>query len=138
MPIFIGISIRQRYENWATKVEVYFRRFSFIFMIAMIIGLIIKERELLISSLDQVFFASLSLNVLAVLLGLVIAKITALSFQNAVTLGIEVGIQNGTLALLVAGTILQNAVMTIPAITYSLIMFVTGSVFIFLVKGSQN
>jgi len=130
VPIFIGISIRRRYENWATKVEVYFRRFSFIFMIAMIIGLVIKERELLVSSFDQVFFASLSLNVLAVLLGLAIAKISALSLQNAVTLGIEVGIQNGTLAILIAITFLESPEYAVSAGVYGLAMYIAPALLI--------
>ncbi|MBT5094735.1 MAG: hypothetical protein HOM21_10850, partial [Halobacteriovoraceae bacterium] len=45
------------------------------------------------------------------------------------TIGIEVGIQNGTTALLVTGTILANAQLSIAPSIYSLLMFATGGLF---------
>jgi BASS family bile acid:Na+ symporter len=60
-----------------------------------------------------------------------------LSKPKSVTIGLEVGLQNGTTALLVTSTILENPVMAIPPAVYSLIMFGTGGVFAFLVtRGS--
>jgi BASS family bile acid:Na+ symporter len=44
---------------------------------------------------------------------------------------IEVGIQNGTLGIAVASTLIGNNTMAIPAAVYSLIMFVTGTIIIF-------
>jgi BASS family bile acid:Na+ symporter len=45
-----------------------------------------------------------------------------------------VGIQNGTLALMVAGTLIGNSTMMIPAVTYSILMLITGFIFGFLLK----
>jgi BASS family bile acid:Na+ symporter len=42
---------------------------------------------------------------------------------QAVTVGIEVGVVNGTLGIAIAAGILQNSVMTIPSAIYSIIMF---------------
>ena len=62
------------------------------------------------------------------------AKKAKLSQPQSVSIGYEVGIQNGTLALVVAGTLIGNNEMMIPAVTYSLIMFLTGAGFGWLVK----
>ena len=76
----------------------------------------------------------LILNVVCLAAGFFIARLLALAHSQRITIAIEVGLQNGTLALLVSGTILGNSIMTIPAVTYSLLMFVTGAVFCFLVN----
>ncbi|MCF6301244.1 MAG: hypothetical protein L3J52_09040 [Proteobacteria bacterium] len=44
-------------------------------------------------------------------------------------MGFEVGIQNGILAMVVAGSLLGNTNMMIPAVVYSLLMFFTGAAF---------
>ena len=62
-------------------------------------------------------------------MGYRLSKLAKLSQPQSVTIGFEVGIQNGTLALVVAGTLIGNNVMMIPAVTYSLIMFFSGSLF---------
>ncbi len=58
-----------------------------------------------------------------------LAKWARLSGPQTICIGFEVGIQNGTLALVVAGTLIGNPTMMIPAVTYSLIMFGTGGLF---------
>ncbi len=67
-------------------------------------------------------------------LGYGLAKFFKLSRAQSVSIGYEVGIQNGTLALLVAGTLIGNSTMMIPAVTYSILMFFTGFLFGLLLK----
>lgn len=134
VPVQIGITVRYYFENWANKIEVYFRRFSLIFMIAMIIALMIKEKELLLNSFEQVFFASLALNVLSVLLGLILAKIFSLTFQNSMTLAIEVGIQNATLAILIAISFLDSPELAVAAGVYGLTMYIAPTLLILWAK----
>lgn len=123
LPVLIGISIRGHFTAWAAKVEVYFRRFSMVFMLAMIAGLMFKERALLASSFEQVFLASLALNILSLAMGILLAKMSALSFKDAITLAIEVGIQNATLAMLIAISFLQSPDFAIAAGVYGLTMY---------------
>ena len=58
--------------------------------------------------------------------------------DRSISIGYEVGIQNGTLALMVAGMLVGNDTMMIPAITYSAFMFITGFVFGFVMKKSSK
>ena len=134
VPVIIGISIRHYCKLWAEKSEVYFRRFSLFFMVAMIIALVIKERSLLISSFEQVFFACLALNFLTVLMGLLMAKMCSLSFTDALTLAIEVGIQNATLAILIAISFLDAPEFAVSAGVYGLAMFIGPVILILGVK----
>jgi BASS family bile acid:Na+ symporter len=137
VPVIIGIFIRQRFENFALKAEVYFRRFSLVFMIAMIIALVIKERNLLVSSFEQVFFACLALNLISIIIGLLLAKTFSLSFIDAITLAIEVGIQNATLAILIAITFLNAPEFAVSAGVYGLAMYI-GPLFLVIWAKSKR
>ena len=57
--------------------------------------------------------------------------------RKAVELGIEVGVHNGTIALVVTGTILNSPEMSIAPAIYSLIMYGTAGVYAFLVNARK-
>jgi len=123
VPVMIGIGVRRYQEKWALSAEVFFRRFSLFFMILMIIALVIKERALLVSSFEQVFFACLALNLCSIIMGLLLAKTFRLNFIDSITLSIEVGIQNATLAILIAISFLDAPEYAISAGVYGLAMY---------------
>jgi BASS family bile acid:Na+ symporter len=50
--------------------------------------------------------------------------------RQQVTISIEAGIQNGTLALAIALGLLKSANIAMPAVVYSLFMFATGAAMI--------
>ena len=138
IPVIIGISIRHYFTKWASSAEVYFRRFSLFFMIAMILALVIKERDLLVSSFDQVFFACLALNLISIVMGLLLAKMFSLSFIDAVTLAIEVGIQNATLAILIAISFLNAPEFAVSSGIYGLAMYIAPLILVLWAKSKRK
>ena len=86
----------------------------------------------------QAGLATLLLNVAVLALGYQLARWFRLNREQSITIGFEVGIQNGTLALVVAGTLIGNAVMMIPAVTYSLIMFASGTTFGWIMRNVRT
>ena len=73
-------------------------------------------------------------NFSALLLGFVVAKIFRLKDQNPMTIAIEVGLQNTTLAFLIAGTLLKSPEMQKPALVYAFFSFWTALLFGLLTK----
>ena len=63
-----------------------------------------------------------------------LAKFFATGNEQKRCITIECGLQNGTLAIVVASTIFGGGVYIIPAATYSLIMFGTSLVFVYLIR----
>ena len=124
MPVCIGMLIRATNQKFAIKTEHFFRQFSMYFMLAMIVGVLVSERDSLLSSFKAAFLVCLTLNFLSVLLGLALAKLTALSLKDAVTLSIEVGVQNAALAMLVCITFLQSPEYAIAPGVYGIAMYV--------------
>ena len=73
----------------------------------------------------------LLLNLLAMLTGFLAGKLFRLPQAQQLCIAIEVGIQNGTLAIAVTAGLLNNPDMAIPAAVYSLLMYLTGFAAIF-------
>ena len=138
VPVIIGIGIRHRFTNAALKAEVYFRRFSLLFLVAMILALVIKEREMLVTSFDQVFLAALALNIISIAMGLLLSKIFNLSFIDGITLAIEVGIQNATLAILIAISFLNAPEFAVSAGVYGLAMYIGPTFLVLWVKSVRK
>lgn len=79
----------------------------------------------------------LMLNILAMLTGLLVAKILKLNFKNQFTIAIEVGLHNTALALVVAGTIIRSAEMEKPALVYAMFTIFSALLFIYALKGKN-
>jgi len=138
VPVSLGMFINFKSPKFSARAEKPIKIFSIVFLFIIIAGIAFKNRADMVNFFVQAGAASLSLNILALLVGYLVAKFAGLNKRQTVTMGIEVGIQNGTIALLVSGTLLCNALMTIPAVSYSLIMFATGAAFAWLVNRSHN
>ena len=61
-------------------------------------------------------------------LGYLTARLFKLNFKSAISITVESGIQNGTLALVIATSILNNVEMGIPTAAYAIWMFMTGGI----------
>ena len=94
------------------------------------LNLVLKKKEDLIPYLQQAGFITLALNVSTILVGLLTAKIVRLNLAQSITISIESGIQNGTMAIAIASGILMNDNYAIAPAVYSLIMFFTAGVII--------
>ena len=134
VPVIFGMLALYLWPTFARKSEKVFKVFSVVFLFVIIIGIVSKNWANMAGYFMQTGAATITLNGITLIVGYFVAKKFGLQKRQAISIGIEVGIQNGTLALLVSGTILGSAVMTIPAVTYSLQMFVTGALFGWLVN----
>ena len=63
-----------------------------------------------------------------------IAKLFSTSAPQRKSLIVEIGLQNGTLAIVVATTIFGGGIYLIPAATYSLIMFFTSLIYVYFAR----
>ena len=134
LPVILGMFILSKWKKTADRAEPLIRLFSVAFLFLIVLAIIIKNRVGMAGFFMQTGAATLILNILVLGLGYGLAKFFQLSKKQAISIGYEVGIQNGALALIIAGTIIGNNTMMIPAVTYSLLMFITGFVFYWILK----
>ncbi|NND88190.1 MAG: bile acid:sodium symporter family protein, partial [Flavobacteriaceae bacterium] len=93
---------------------------------------IIKERSQIGTHFEQAGWVTLLLNVLTMLVGYITAKALKIRNSQARSIAIESGIQNGTLAITIAVVLLNNTAFAIAPAIYSILMFFTGGLFIFI------
>ncbi len=129
VPVAIGMLIRATKEGFALKLERPVRIISALFLVAVIIGAVLKERANLGEYFKQVGLAALVFNLASMAVGYFVPKIFGVIEKQAIAIGMEIGIHNGTLAMAIATTVLENSVMRIPPAIYSLIMFFTAAAF---------
>ena len=127
LPISLGMFINKSQPKLAAKLEKIVKWLSLFFLGLIIFGLMVKGRSTLLSSFLQVGGVTLSLNLLTMFLGYAIATLAKLDDKSRKTITVEVGIQNGTLAITMASVLLNSPTMAIPAGIYSLLMFVTSA-----------
>ncbi|BAD79336.1 sodium-dependent transporter [Synechococcus elongatus PCC 6301] len=134
IPVVLGMLVRHYAPQLAQRTDRSLRWISTAFLAAVIVGFFAQERQNILAFFQSVGGVVLLLNLLAMALGVGLASLTRLGYARATTIGLEVGIQNGTLAIAIAAspTLLNNPAMAIPAAIYSLVMFMTGGIFVWL------
>ena len=130
IPVTLGMLTRAKKELFAKKVEPIVRRASVIVFVLIFVGIIMAERKNVIPYFQKAGVLALILNVSAMSIGLGLGKILNLSIKQRISIAIESGIQNGTLAISIATLLLANTSYGIVAAVYSLVMFVTCGIFI--------
>lgn len=137
-PIVVGMLLRRFFPILANKAEKPVRIASAVLLFVIIIGIILKEKDNIITYFAQAGIAALLLNVLSMLVGFGGAKLLKLTTAQATSISIETGIQNGTMAIAIAVGILHRTDLSIAAGVYSLIMFFTGGVIVFLMNSKYG
>lgn len=131
IPISIGMLVRHYKEGFAIKMANPVRKASGIVIALVIIGIVIKERENLIPYFKQAGIVALLLNVATMAVGYYSSKLFKIIDKRAISISIESGIQNGTLAITIAVVLLGNTEFAITPAIYSLLMFFTGGAVIY-------
>lgn len=132
VPVSIGMFIRNKNEKFALKMANPVRKASSIVIALVIIGIVVKEKHNVISYFQQAGIVALILNVATMAVGYYSSKLFSIKNERALSISIESGIQNGTLAISIAVVLLGNSSFAIAPAIYSLLMFFTGGVIIYL------
>lgn len=131
LPTAIGMGIRQQFPTTARYLERQMGRLAVGLLILIIGMIIVREADKLPGFIAQVGFAVILLNWLGMLIGFLAGTLFRLPFAQRICIGIEVGIQNATLAIAITTGLLNNADMAVPPAVYSLAMLMTGFAVIF-------
>ena len=130
IPVLIGMLLKNifsSFENLAKKIS------TFLFFLVLL-GAVLAERENVVAYFAEAGLITLVLNIAMMLLAYYLSKsfISDVSQQKAITL--ECGLQNGTLAIVVANVFFDGGAYLIPAATYSLIMYATALPYIYYLR----
>jgi len=130
IPVLIGMSLSKIFNSF----ESFAKKISTVLFFLVLLGAVLAERENVVSYFAQAGLITLMLNVLMMFIAFYLSKtlISNVSQQRAITL--ECGLQNGTLAIVVANAFFDGGIYLIPAATYSLIMYATALPYIYYLR----
>jgi BASS family bile acid:Na+ symporter len=126
VPVLIGMGIRQWKTEFAENSKRFTRIFATVFLFLVILALVIQNWDVIINDGPRFAPAFIALNIAALTVGFFVAKLAGINRVQTVTIAIETGIQNSTVAITVALTILNNNEMAIVPGLYAIWMYVTG------------
>jgi len=128
IPISIGMLIRKFKAKFAKRMEKTMRIASTVIFILVFIAVIAANFNILGKAFKEVGLATLLLNIITMGLGYLTARLFKLDVKSIISVTVESGIQNGTLALVIATSVLNNVEMGIPTGAYVIWMFLTGGI----------
>ena len=138
VPVILGMIIRKFAENFVASKVGIFNKLNIVLFIIFFIAAFYEERENIISFIIQAGIIALILNISMMVIAYYLAKFFASGIKQMKCIALECGLQNGTLAIFVSTQIFGADILYItPTAAYGLIMYITGFIFVFLLK-SKN
>lgn len=126
LPVSLGMLLRWRKPVLADRLERPARVGSVVVFVVLLIGIIAANIDVLRNHFAELAAVTIGLNVAMMLIGFWSSKLLKLELPQALAISIESGMQNGTLAIVIATSILMQGQMAVPGGIYSLVMFGTG------------
>jgi len=129
VPVCIGMLIRHYAPHTAEKLNRPVRIFAVVFLLIIILGAIIKERNNLIEYIGQIGFATALFCAISLCIGYFVPRLFGISSYQARACAFEIGIHNSTLAMTIALTIMASTTIAMPAAVYSIFMYIFATIF---------
>lgn len=143
IPTFAGLLVRRYFPTVAIKTQKPLKWTTMLLLGALfVIKLFAAEEQggtgITPEEVAQILPYSIAGNMINLLAGFGLATLLALPVGDKVTMGVEVGIQNTSLAFLIGGTLLGNEDMLKPALVYAMFTFFTAVFYGLLVKPEER
>lgn len=132
IPIGLGMAVMHRFPQYRERAAEIARKLSLGALIIIIVGITLSTLETLQKYLLQVAALAISLNVISLAGGYAMAKLAKLPTIQVRTITFEVGVQNLSLAILVAVNILERRELAVFALVYALFMKITALTLVYI------
>ncbi|QIB66470.1 bile acid:sodium symporter family protein [Kineobactrum salinum] len=134
IPVSCGMLLRRGSAPLADRLTVYLRPVS-VLILALVIGFsVLISFDLLVENILVAGPVILLLNLLAMGSGLLLARRAHLRGDEALTLAIEIGVQNATMATFLSLSILNDWKLAIVPTLYGCIMLINASILVRLFR----
>ena len=139
VPVILGMIIRKFAENFVNSKIQIFEKLNIVLFVIFFIAAFYEERESFINFLMQAGLITLTLNIIMMIVAYYLGKIFVSGVKQQKCIALECGLQNGTLAIFVSTQIFGTDIVYItPTAAYALIMYITGFIFIYILRKTTN
>ena len=137
VPVIIGMVIRGLAENFISSKINIINKLTGLLFIVVFAAIWVEEKDNIFTYITEAGLAVLILNVVMMTIAYLIAKKFVFGIPQQKCIALECGLQNGTLAVFVATLIFDDIVYVIPTGAYALLMYITGFIFIYILRRSN-
>ena len=138
VPISIGMLIKRYAPKVADRSQVYVSRFGVIFLTFLVLFLGYVQRDIIVDAFIATGPVSIILNLSTMALGYYSSKWFGLNLAQRTSITLEVGLQNSTLSIFMALTLLSNYDMSMMPAIYTLVMFLTAGILVRIFSARHN
>ena len=138
VPISIGMLIKRYAPKVADRSQIYVSRFGVIFLTFLVLFLGYVQRDIIVDAFIATGPVSVLLNVSTMALGYYSSKWFGLNLAQRTSVTLEVGLQNSTLSIFMALTLLSNYDMSMMPAIYTLVMFLTAGILVRIFSARHN
>ena len=138
VPISIGMLIKRYAPAVADRSQVYVSRFGVLFLTFLVLFLGYVQRDIIVDAFIATGPVSLLLNLSTMALGYYSSKWFGLNLAQRTSVTLEVGLQNSTLSIFMALTLLSNYDMSMMPAIYTLVMFLTAGILVRIFSAKYN
>jgi bile acid:Na+ symporter, BASS family len=130
LPMGAGMLVRHFAPNAAANMARWLRPTAFVILIAVILMAVLGSWQQVMQNLLVATPAILTLNLCAMGLGLLIGRLLGADARDSMTLSIETGVQNVTLALVITLSVLGDLSVAVTQNIYGVLMIFNASLLI--------
>ena len=134
VPVLFGMIVRSLMTDFIISKTLIIQRLSIILFLIVFISIWIEEWDRIVSFIARAGLVTGILNLVMIFVGYYVAKMFASGVAQRKCISLECGLQNGTLAVVVATQLFDEMVFMVPTAAYALIMFVTSIFFVLIVR----
>ena len=134
VPVLFGMIVRSLMTDFIISKTLIIQRLSIILFMIVFISIWVEEWDRIISFIVRAGLIAFILNITMILVGYYVAKYLTSGVSQRKCISLECGLQNGTLAVVVATQLFDDIIFMVPTAAYALIMFVTSIIFVLIVR----
>ena len=134
VPVLFGMIVRTLMTDFIISKTLIIQRLSIILFLIVFISIWVEEWDRIVSFIARAGLVTGILNLVMIFVGYYVAKMFASGVAQRRCISLECGLQNGTLAVVVATQLFDEMVFMVPTAAYALIMFVTSIFFVLIVR----
>ena len=134
VPVILGMIVRSLMTDFIVSKTLIIQRLSVILFLVVFTSIWIEEWDRIVSFITRAGLIAFILNITMIFVGYYVAKFWTSGIAQRKCISLECGLQNGTLAIVVATQLFDDIVYMVPTAAYALIMFTTSIFFVLIVR----
>ena len=134
VPVIFGMIVRRLMTDFIVSKTLIIQRLSVILFLVVFISIWVEEWDRIVSFITRAGLIAFILNMTMIFVGYYVAKFFTSGVAQRKCISLECGLQNGTLAVVVATQLFNDIVYMVPTAAYALVMFTTSIFFVLIVR----